>query len=158
MLGREIRLTVDLVYEQPPRDRSGISTNEYVDTVGDWMQRDFQIARENLRRPAVLRKAKYDGKVKKEEIVVGQKVWYYCPRRFSARSPRWTKFYTGSYTTVRIIDSHTVVIKKSSRSKPIVVHRYKLKPVAESPVRHDVVMERRATEAPRDAGVADDRR
>ena len=92
MLGREVRLPLDLIYEQPQCSRNDLSPNKYVDTMGDRLQRDFRIARENLHRAA----PKYNTDVKREEIAVGQ------------RFPKWTKFYTSQYIVAHIIDSHVV--------------------------------------------------
>jgi hypothetical protein len=60
---------------------------------------------------------------------VGDSVYYWYPRRYAGRSPKLQSVYTGPYKVIRIIDSHNLVIQKTPRAKPLVVHRDKLKRV-----------------------------
>jgi transposase InsO family protein len=132
ILGREVRLPVDTIYGLP-FDRVNVSQS-YDDIVCERAERtifDFHAVRDCLKRAAQLRQDKYDIKVKPVAVEVGQKVWYYCPRRKMNVSPKWQNCYSGPYTVVRIIDPHVIVIARSRRSKPFTVHRDKLKFVAE---------------------------
>ena len=130
ILGREARLPVDLVFGVPPdREQTVRSYDQFVDEQAERMYNDFQTVRENLGRMAQLRMDKYIIKRNVPPLSVGDKVWYFCPRRKSNRSPKWQNFYTGPYEVVRIIDSHVIVIRRSQRSRPFTVHRDKLKPV-----------------------------
>jgi transposase InsO family protein len=130
MFGRELRLPVDVTYGlRPDSEQSATSNEEYVDRLNETLRRCFDVARANLGRAASLRKQNYDAKVRVADYNVGDKVWYFCPRRYKNRSPKWQKNFTGPYEIMRIIDSHTIVIRKNARAKCIVVHRDKLKPV-----------------------------
>jgi transposase InsO family protein len=132
ILGREARLPVDLVYGLPPdRGQDAKSYNDFVDERVERMSQDFQMVRENLGRLAHLRMDKYDIKHNVPPLSVGQKVWYFCPRRKPNLSPKWQNFYCGPYTVVRVVDPHVVIISRSRRSRPISVHRDKLKLVIE---------------------------
>jgi hypothetical protein len=123
-------LPVDLVFGVPPdRERTVKSYDQFVDEQAERMHNDFQAVRENLGRMAQLRMDKYVIKRNVPPLTVGEKAWYFCPRRKSNRSPKWQNFYTGPYEVVRIIDSHVIVIRRSHRSRPFTVHRDKLKPV-----------------------------
>jgi transposase InsO family protein len=133
ILGREARLPIDLVFGVPP-DREG-ETWSYDNFVNDRAERvadDFRSVRERLGRLAQVRVDKYVIKKNVPPLKVGQKVWYFCPRRRPTRSPKWQNFYTGPFKVVRIIDPHVIVISRSNRSRPITVHRDKLKPVVEN--------------------------
>jgi hypothetical protein len=70
-------------------------------------------------------------RIKPANLAVGQKVWYYYPRRRQGLSPKFQLLYTGPFEVVRVIDPSTVVIRRSARHKPFVTHRDKLKPVYE---------------------------
>src|SRR5664279_2756980 len=61
--------------------------------------------------------------ISSERIVV----WYLYPRRRVGISAKWQKFYTGPYQIVRVIEPNNVVLQKSRRGKPFVVHRDKIK-------------------------------
>jgi len=65
--------------------------------------------------------------VKKADFKVGDWVWYWYPRRYQKRSPKWQKMYTGPFLVVRIIAPVNYVLQKSVKSKPFVVHTDKIK-------------------------------
>lgn len=131
-LGKENRLPVDLVYGAVVDDaRERYTADEYINKLMMRSVDDFELVRKHLGKAADTRKARYDIGVKQEAFAPGAKVWYYCPRRYKGRSPKWQSFFQGPYTVVRVIDSHVIVIKRGTRSQPIVVHRDKLKKVVE---------------------------
>ena len=79
---------------------------------------------------AEVRKKRYDVRVNEQaRLKPGQLVYYFCPRRYPNKTPKWQKMFTGPYIVVREIDSHVIVIRKSPRSKAFTVHRNKLKVV-----------------------------
>ena len=53
--------------------------------------------------------------------------WYYYQRRYTKRSPKWSKNYDGPFVITRVIPPCNYVIQKNKRSKPQVVHQDKLK-------------------------------
>ena len=73
------------------------------------------------------RKTAYDARVKRSEFDLGSKVWYYYPRRYSRKSPKWQRCYTGPYVVTRVIPPVNYVLQRSSKSKPFVAHADKLK-------------------------------
>jgi hypothetical protein len=120
MLGREVDLPIDIAYGVD--DLAGANSGKqevdpYIENITERMISDFELARENLGKMAQLRKTRYDTKVNAKSFEVGQRVWYWNPRRFPKRSPKWERRFTGPFTVVRIIDSHVVVIQKSRKSK-----------------------------------------
>ena len=54
-------------------------------------------------------------------------VWYYYPRRYTRKSPKWQQCYNGPYKVIQIIPPVDYVPQKSSKSKPFVVHVDKIK-------------------------------
>jgi hypothetical protein len=87
----------------------------------------YIVAREQLRVAAERRKTMYDIRVKMKDFSIGDWVWYYYPRRYRFRSPKWQKNYTGPFLVIREIGPVNYVIQKSQRSQPFVVHADKLK-------------------------------
>jgi len=91
------------------------------------MSEAFTVAREHLRLSAERRKTSYDRNVRLSDLKIGDWVWYWYPRRFTARSYKWQRNYTGPYLVVRAIPPVNFAIQKSSKSKPFIVHVNKLK-------------------------------
>lgn len=68
-----------------------------------------------------------DAKVKDIKFTPGQWVWRFYPRRYSNRSPKWSRPYDGPYLITKIIEPCDYVIQRSKRGVPQVVHGDKLK-------------------------------
>ena len=148
MFGRENRLPVDLVFSemsQPPEEGS---ISDFATEVRERQQADFKMVREHLGQAAKRRKDRYDDNVHFRVFQPGQLVWYFYPRKRKGLSPKWQNFYTGPYRVVRLIDTHNVVIQRSSGAKCIVVHRDKLKACFEDTSTNEVGPARRAADQP----------
>jgi len=52
---------------------------------------------------------------------------YWYPRKYSGKSVKWQRSYTGPYLVIRDIAPVNVVLQRSQKSKPFVVHVNKLK-------------------------------
>jgi len=127
-LGREVRMPLDLVMGLPPdSDRQVSSMDGFVQQTQEQMTSTYDIVRQHLGVTAQRRKDTYDVRVRPQEFNVGDWVWYWYPRRYSSRSPKWQKNYTGPYLIVRKIEPVNFVLQRSSRAKPFVVHANKLK-------------------------------
>ena len=61
------------------------------------------------------------------EFEVGTRVWYYYPRRYSRRSPKWQKNFVGPFLIIRQLPPVNYVLQKSKFAKPFTVHADKLK-------------------------------
>jgi hypothetical protein len=129
VLGRENRAPIDLVLAVGDDEPEGVgaSTDEYVQELLDRQRKAHDLARQHLGEAAQRRKREYDVRVKNREFKVGDRVWYYYPRRYKGRSPKWSKMYTGPYLIVREIPPCNFVLQKSSRSQSFVTHTDKLK-------------------------------
>ena len=97
-LGRENRMPVDLAMGLPPSELNGeVSMDEFVEKQQQLADETYQLVRQNLGQNAQRRKAVYDAKVRKCEYTRGSWVWYYYPRKFTNKSPKWQRNYTGPY-------------------------------------------------------------
>ena len=134
-LGRENRMPIDLLMGLPPREVNGNqSVHDFVANQQELADKAYQLVRQHLRVNAERRKVAYDARVKKKEFNTGDWVWYYYPRRFSRKSPKWQRCYTGPYLIVRDIPPANFVLQKTAKSTQFVVHADKLKKCFTPPV------------------------
>jgi hypothetical protein len=103
------------------------SLHEFVVNMKERAEQSYEIARIHLKTAAERRKTTYDIRVKETKFKVGDWVWYWYPRKYQARSPKWQKCYTGPYLVVRVIEPVNFVLQKTPRAKPFVIHADKLK-------------------------------
>ena len=126
--GQKPRMPIDIVLGDVSADRPKHENyTEYVEDLRERLTKSHQIAREHLGVTADRRKQEYDLKVKPRSFEIGEKVWYLYPRRYTAKSPKWQRHYTGPYQVVKVLPPADYVIQKSKRSEPFVVHADKLK-------------------------------
>jgi len=153
VLGRENRAPIDLVLavgdDEP--DGVGTSTDEYVQELIDRQRKAHDLTRQHLGEAAQRRKREYDVRVKSRQFKTGDWVWYYYPRRYKGRSPKWSKTYTGPYLVVREIPPCNFVLQKSQRSQPFVTHTDKLKMCLGDTPRSWLPVEGETCENPRSA-------
>jgi hypothetical protein len=127
-LGRETRMPLDLVMGLPVEKDPNINDlDDYVINVKESASKCYDLARKHLRMSAERRKTSYDIHVKESLFKEGDRVWYWYPRRFQGKSPKWQSNYTGPYTIIRSIPPVNYVLQRTPRSKPFVVHRDKMK-------------------------------
>jgi len=112
----------------PPEETDGdANVDDFVAKQREMADAAYRVARERLQAAAERRKVTYDARVKKNAYQVGEQVWYYYPRRYTRKSPKWQRCYTGPYWVVRSIPPVNYVIQRTPKSKPFVVHMDKLK-------------------------------
>jgi len=90
VLGHENRAPLDLLIGDVLQEEG--RTEAYDDYVYEKLQRMkecYTIAREHLKEAARRRKDDYDMTVLPRMFAVGQWVWYYYPRRYQHRTPKW---------------------------------------------------------------------
>ena len=121
-------MPVDVVMGLPTEEVNGSqSVDEFVARQQELAEDAFQLVRQHLAQNASRRKSAYDVRVRKAEYSVGDWVWYYYPRKFTQKSPKWQRNYTGPYKIVRVIEPVNFVLRKTPRSAPFVVHMDKIK-------------------------------
>ena len=101
MLGRECRAPIDLVLGVPGETDGIVSHDQFIRSKQEQMLYCYTTVREHLGVVAQRRKHNYDMTVKTKHFDTGQKVWYYYPRRYKSRSPKWQKFHTGPFEIVK---------------------------------------------------------
>jgi len=90
MFGRELSAPIDVVLGDHPDDDNHLNRpySDYVDERRETMTRAYALARVSLGRCAVRSKDHYDLRVRPASYKVGSWVWFYCPRRYTGRSPK----------------------------------------------------------------------
>ena len=128
MLGREVRAPIDLVYGAPEEEAEHYgSYHGFVDDRIEKMRSAYKLAREHLGHSAERMKDHYDMRVKPSVFKRNTWVFYYNPRRYVGKSPKWQRIYTGPFLVVRMFGRVNAVLQQSKRSRPFVAHVDKLK-------------------------------
>ena len=135
-LGRENRMPVDVVMGLPSEEvNRNQSIDEFVVRQQELAEDAFKLVRQHLGQNASRRKSTYDIRVRKAEYLVGDWVWYYYPRAFTQKSPKWQRYYMGPYKIIRMIEPVNFVLRKTTRSAPFVIHMDKIKKCYTPPVK-----------------------
>jgi len=130
LFGHEVRAPIDLVLgdiaeEESPGNRT------YGDFVADrrkTMLSAYSLTRETLGRCALRAKDRYDLRVRPAEYQVGEWVWFFCPRRYTGRTPKWQRLYSGPFLITELLGRVNLRIQRTRRSDSVVVHYDKVKP------------------------------
>ena len=122
-LGREVRMPLDLVMGLPSVEFQCENINEFVEKLQEQMASAYAIAREHLGVAAQRRKTTYDICLRQQQFTVGDWVWYWYPRRYPLKSPKWQKGYTGPYLVVRKNEPVNFVFAEVPKSKTVCCSR-----------------------------------
>ena len=127
MLGRECRAPIDLILGIPGDTESIFSHDQFIQTKHEQMIYCYNLVREHLGVAAQRRKHNYDMTVRSKHFDIGQKVWYYYPRRYKSRSPKWQKFYTGPFEVIKQLGPLNFSLRKCNGRKEVLAHVDKMK-------------------------------
>ena len=125
--GRELSAPIDLVLGRPEGPQYH-SVDDFVEQKLSIIETAHQMARESLHAASSRSKRCYDAHVKERQFQSNTWVWYYSPRKFVGRSPKWQRNFSGPFLIIRQLGPVLFVIQRSKRSKELVVHADKLKP------------------------------
>jgi hypothetical protein len=126
--GREVSMPIDIVLGRPEdQAQRDTSYESFADNLVAKLEAAYTLVREELRIAAERRKKQYDLRVREKGFETGTWVWYYCPRRYQKRSPKWQRMYSGPFLVVKRIPPLNYVIQRSKHSLPKVVHADKLR-------------------------------
>ncbi|MEZ4720247.1 MAG: RNase H-like domain-containing protein [Flavobacteriales bacterium] len=127
ILGHETRAPIDLVLGSPPDTCEVKTYDEFTARRQAIMEKAYALVRTHLGVAAARQKARYDLRVRRATYNVGDWVWFYYPRRYKKRSPKWQRMYFGPYLIIEVIGEVNLKIQKSKRMKPKIVHVDKVK-------------------------------
>ena len=121
IFGTELRAPMDLLYDVPS-DENEQSYDTYASEKVVKMREAYRLVREHLGNSAERNKQYYDMRVRPQKYSVGTWVYYYSPRRYVGKSPKWQRCYSGPYLVVKVMDPVNVILQLSRRSQPFVTH------------------------------------
>ncbi len=124
--GREVICPLDLMCETPEQSRSA-GIPEFVEQLQTRFNKAFKCVLQTQKVRTQRMKRTYDANVKDRPYDVGDLVYYHYPRTYPGRTAKWTRFYTGPFKVLRVVNDVNYVITKSPKSKPFIVHADKLK-------------------------------
>ena len=96
MLGRELRLPVDLLLGRPVQEETDLAT-PYAEILQQTMH-DF--ARSNVKLSSDRAKMYYDTKSSDNTYKAGDPIWLYDPKKKKGVSSKLSRNWEGSYTVV----------------------------------------------------------
>ncbi|GFT74516.1 retrovirus-related Pol polyprotein from transposon 412 [Trichonephila clavipes] len=126
LFGRDLRLPCDLLFGRPPDTPS--SPEEYVQNLQARFEDVHHLTRERINLRTEKMKTRYDTKATGHQFKEGDKVWFYNPTRRKGLSPKLQSHWDGPYTILKIINDVVIRIRKSTNSKPRVIHYDRLAP------------------------------
>ncbi|GFT26238.1 retrovirus-related Pol polyprotein from transposon 412 [Trichonephila clavipes] len=124
--GRDLRLPCDLLFGRSPDTPS--SPEEYVQNLQARFEDVHNLARERINLRTEKMKTRYDTIATGHQFKEGDKVWFYNPTLRKGLSPKLQSHWDGPYTILKIINDVVIRIRKSTNSKPRVVHYDRLAP------------------------------
>jgi len=123
---RDLRLPMDLLRGNPPGERESERTIDYVSRIRKKLEDLHETVRKRIDIKSSQTKIWYDQKARKLQFNVGQKVWFYNPRRKKGRAPKLQSSWEGPYFIIKKLNDVVYCICRSNRSKKKVVHADRL--------------------------------
>src|SRR3989442_1329949 len=103
-----LRAPLDLLYGVPVEEaETSGSYEQYADRKIELMREAYATVREHLRANAHRMTNRYNLRVRPKIFEVGTWVYYYSPRRYKGRSPKWERMFTGPYLITHCIGQVT---------------------------------------------------
>ena len=124
MIGREIRVPIDLVFGRPEPECYNEGVTNYGTKLAENIEQAHEFAREVLKTSSMKRQYDVDAKAKRFEV--GESVWLYSAVCKKGLSPKLTRPWTGPYVIIKRINDLVYKIKLSAQAKPKIVHRNRL--------------------------------
>ena len=123
MIGRELRLPLDLLFERPPDAQHTPTTTEYVRVQRDRMRIVRAQTEDNLKVAAGTMKRRTDLKASSlDPLQENDEVWLYNPKRKKGQSPKLSSPWEGPYRIVKRLSAVTYRIRKNRHAACKVVH------------------------------------
>lgn len=127
MMGRELRLPVDLIVGQSPDERKK-SLPEWVVDLQERLWIVHESARDNMISASDRMKARYDLRATGPKFKVGDLVWFYNPKRRKGKCPKLQRDWEGPYEIIKCLNDVVFRIRMGKNGKPKVVHSDRLFP------------------------------
>lgn len=126
MMGRELRLPVDLTTGRPPDEELPTVATDYAIALQERLVEAHHQVRGRLKLAGEAMRHRYDRGSRAAEFAVGDKVWLYNPRRRKGLSPKLQSPWEGPYTVIEKVSEVTFRIRRGQRGKPKIIHADRL--------------------------------
>ena len=118
---------LDVLAETPDEDTVE-TADEYALSVAERMREAFKFMREFSSKQTERMRSNYDASIKTKSFEPDSYVLLYVPKVTKGTYSKWTIFYQGPYKVIRKLNSHNYVVRKTPKSKDLVVHCDRLRP------------------------------
>lgn len=127
MLGRDLKLPIDLIYGRPEEEPAQTATN-YAASMQEKVELVHKFAREHIKMMSDKMKQRHDLNVANEgqQLQQGDAVWFHNPQRKNGLTPKLQRPWQGPYVITKRINDLVYRIQLNPKSKPKVVHRNRL--------------------------------
>jgi len=126
MYSRQALVPLDLMLERP-EDMVSSNYHEYAEGVAERMRSAYKLVQDHQGSQIDRMKRNYNVGVKLRTFELNDLVYYYYPRRYVGRTPKWTRVYDGIFRVEKKVNDAVYVIRKTPNSKPVVANVDKLK-------------------------------
>ena len=126
MLGREIRLPVDLTTGRPPDEGLPTVATEYAVALQQRLVEAHTQVRNRLKLAGEAMRRRYDKGSRAVALEAGDKAWLHNPRRRKGLSPKLQSPWEGPYDVIEKISEVTFRIRRGRRGKCKIVHADRL--------------------------------
>ena len=129
MLGREIRLPVDIAMGQPEKSTNReTDMSEYAYKLHEKMEKIHEIARDKLEISTGAMKKYYDKKTSTHTYKLGDPVWYFWPQHKTGLGRKLLPKWQGPFVVTEKLTDILYKIQDKPGKKPRIVHSNKLAP------------------------------
>ena len=139
MIGRDVRLPVDLLYGHPPQSQTKMPLSEYVARQCDLIEEAHEFARDNLQISAESQKKHYDHRTKRSGFEVNDQVWMYYSVKKKGVTSKLQDKWEGPYIISERINDVLYRIKNLPSRRSDVVHVDKLKPYEQNELQTEII-------------------
>ena len=127
MLGREVRLPVEVMYGTKTTSELN-SCGEYASQLRDMMQHGHNVARKHLEKAAIRRKELHYVKDKLETYTPGNRVWFQTEMGQLKVAPKFRVTFQGPYLVTNAISESLYLIQLNKKGTGKVVYHNRLRP------------------------------
>ncbi|KAL3868333.1 hypothetical protein ACJMK2_041150 [Sinanodonta woodiana] len=117
MLGREVRLPVEIVHGRVARNDKITTYGEYVGILRNRMQHTHDVARKHLATAAKRQRDQHDVKLCQFGYIPGYLVWILNELRYKGISPKLQKLYAGPFIVKKKINDLNYIIILDERGR-----------------------------------------
>jgi len=125
LLGRELKLPLDLLLGSPPEEKSYLVT-EYVEKLKEKLGKIHSEVSKQIEIKSARMKSRYDRKVRQTLFQEGNRVWLYNPQRIKGKAPKLQSNWEGPYLIIKKLSDVVYCIQKSPRHRKKIVHADRL--------------------------------